>query len=58
MVQYFLFLILATVVASKQGFTIENNFISLNSYYCTELNAPSLILLLRIACDNGFQFLP
>ena len=51
MIQYFLFMILAKVVASKQGFY---NFISLNSYYCTDLNARSLILLLRIACDNGY----
>ena len=42
----------------NKNFTIENNFISLNSYYCTELNAHSLISLLRISRDNGYQFLP
>ena len=42
----------------NKDFTIENNFISLNSYYCVELNAHSLISLLRTAHDKDYQFLP
>ena len=40
-----------------KDFTIENNFILLNNYYCAELNTHSLILLLCIVHDNGYQFL-
>ena len=45
------------VVNSKE-YSIQNNFITENSYSCIELNAHSLITLLQTARKSGHCFLP
>ena len=45
------------VVKSKE-YSIQNNFITENSYSCIEINAHSLITLLQTARKSGHNFLP
>lgn len=42
-------------VLSSAGYNLENNFISLNSYVCIELNAHALILLLMILRNSSAE---
>ena len=43
---------------NSEEYSIQNNFITENSYSCIELNAHSLITQLLTACKSGYNFLP
>ena len=45
-------------IKSNKEYSIQNNFITENSYSCIELNAHSLIIQLLTACKSGYNFLP
>ena len=45
-------------VMNSKEYSIQNNFITENSYSCIELNAHSLITQFLIACKSGYNFLP
>jgi len=42
-------------IVSSEGYSLEQNFISLNSYVCIELNAHALILLLMILRKSSVE---
>jgi len=42
-------------VVSSEGYNLEQNFISLNSYVCIELNAHALIILLMILRNSSAE---
>ena len=48
---------MAQWIVNSKEYSIQNNFITENSYSCIELNAHSLIILLQTARKSGHNFL-